>query len=496
MMAILRIFSDEGVGRVMTKFILMIISMFVLQMNAYAFTKADIYEAIISLEQNDKRISQVTKITGTNNAWQMLFFARDDEGEAKRVATKLKYKGNNLYISQSLNYIDARVVDMVLKDSDAADKIAELTNFDGFMSNLTGFQSQVKYDGRRIQLEGHINISGKSIDNVKDIVLALREELAALYTELDAANIDALADYFEEVWDRDYANIDSAQSFVEIVGHGLNKDNQLKRRQSELGHWAWNIESIHLETINHGSKFEERLLLQTGSGLSQYKREKMYEDIKKRVKSHLPKGAKSVIVAPHWRNKGLTEVTFNYPLHKEPSGKKIREYHEKFDKFAAKVSPSLNKIVHKYTGSIVKQKIKSLTAKEFMRLMHDGLEMLPMSAEDGANGQWKFKYKGVAHIVTNYKKHMSLAFLLPLPHGRSVSDVIDDVGNIIEDNYVSFADSYHVGLYKGSQRRLLVEMILDYGVLSSSEVTGRKLKKKYHMFVNTLAPKLQEKIKR
>ncbi|MDX8388562.1 MAG: hypothetical protein R8M46_08570 [Ghiorsea sp.] len=480
-------------------FVFSIFFSLLLSVQAHAFTSGDIFEAILSSHQDDESITDVKKVTGTNNAWKMKFLSRtadteEKDSEAYGIPTAIRYAGSRLHITQQLAKVDYRVVGDVFEDSDVKNKLEELSNYDGMMSDLSGFEAKVTHDGRRMNLAGSISVAGKKLDQVKDLLVDLRSETDELYYELEVANRDALEDYFEKVLDKNYGAILDTQTFIEVLGHGFTKLNQQRRKESMMGHWAWNVEEIQTETINQGRYFDEVFLLNTGTDLSQYKQEKMFEELKKRVKARLPKGARTLVVKPHAFKKGVTAIVLSYPLKKSPDGEAIRGYHDKFIAYVTNTYPDMLKIMNKHTASAVSQKIKSLTAREFMELMDDGLENLPIYDADGANGQWKFKYKNVAYIVTNYAKHMSLSFISTLPKGRNMNDILRNVKGDIEQNFETFADEHSVTTYKNNKRTLLVKMRFNYGVLSSSEITGKKLKEQYHQFTNDVAPELKSRL--
>ena len=457
--------------------------------NAYAFTTGAVHEAIVTSHQNDKIISDVKQVSGTNNAWSMKFqayTAKKDGQKSKKygIPTTLKYAGSKLHITQQLAEVDKRVVKVVLDSSDVKSKLEELKNYDSFSSELTGFSAKVTFDGKRMNLQGSVSIAGKELDEVKGLLVDLREETAELYYNIDEANVEALEDYFEDVLDKDYGAILDTQTFLEVMGHGFTSKNQVRRKESEIGHWSWNVGEVITETINRGRSFEEVYLLNTGTALSQYKAEKMFEEITKRVKARLPKGAKSVVVKAHAVKSGVTAVVLQYPLNKEPSGEDIREYHEKFIKFVTKIYPDMKKITKEFTGSVAVQKIKTLSAQDFMILMDDGLEHLKLYEAGGANGQWKFKFRNVSYIITNHKKIMTLSFISSLPKGRNMDDMIDKVETDIKQSFKSFADDFTVESYKGSEKTIMVEMRFHYGVLSSSEITGKRIKEQYQSLDN------------
>jgi len=463
---------------------------------AHAFTTAEVYEAILTADE--KHIVDVKEDDGYNNRWHMKFLAETADKEDEKsheigIPTTLKYAASRIHIEQSMPAVDARVADVVLNDSDASSQIENLQDYDAMMSDLSGFKGKVTYDGKRMNFKGSVSVAGKSLDEVKSLLKDLREETADLYYEIDNANQEALADYFEGVLNKDYAAIVDTQVFVEVFGHGFSKANQLRRKDSKLGHWQWKVGDVDVETVNYGRYFEERIWLQTGQ-LSEYKQEKMHADLKKRVAARLPKGAKSVKVLVHPNKQGVTMVVLAYPLNKEPSGEDIRSYHEKFITYVEGVYPSLLKIKRKYTADMVTQAVKTLSARDFMALMNDGLEGLPQYEAQFADGQWKFKYKGVAYIISNYKTYMELSLIKTAAKGHNIEDVMDKVETYIETNFPNFADKYEIMPYNNSKRTVWVKMRFNYGLLSSSDVKGEKLKEQYLQFVNDIGPELQIQI--
>ncbi len=463
---------------------------------AYAFTTAEVYEAILTADK--KHIVDVQEDEGYNNRWHMKFLAKTADKEDEKsheigIPTMLKYAGSRIHIEQVMPKVDVRVVDVVLNDSDATSQIENLQNYDAMMSDLSGFQGEVSFDGKRMNFKGSVSVAGKTLDEVKSLLKDLREETADLYYEIDKANQEALADYFEQVLNKDYAAIVDAQVFVEVLGHGFSKQNQVGRKDSKLGHWQWKVDDIDVETVNYGRYFEERLWLNTGD-LSEYKQEKMYADLRKRVLARLPKGAKSAKILAHPHKQGITIIVLEYPLDKEPSGEDIRNYHEKFIDYVRGIYPSLRKITHKYTADMVTQAVKTLSARDFMALMNDGLEGLPQYEAQYADGQWKFKYKGVAYIITNYKTYMELSLIKNVAKGHDIDDAIGKVEDYIERNFPNFADKYEIVPYKNSKRTLWVKMRFNYGLMNGSDVKGEKLKEEYLQFTNDIGPELQAQI--
>ncbi|MDQ7002640.1 MAG: hypothetical protein Q9N02_08165, partial [Ghiorsea sp.] len=355
------------------------------------------------------------------------------------------------------------------------------------------FAGEVSFDGKRMNFKGSISVAGKTLDEVKSLLKDLREETADLYYEIDDANQKSLADYFDDVLSKDYAAIVDTQIFVEVLGHGFSKENQLRRKDSKFGHWQWKVDNIDVETVNYGRYFEERMWLHTGH-LSEYKQDKMYADLRKRLLARMPKGAKSAKVLAHPTQHGITMLVWEYPLDKEPSGEDIRGYHEKFIDYVEGVYPSLRKITKKYTDDMVTQTVKTLSARDFMALMNDGLEGLPQYEAQLADGQWKFKYKSVAYIITNYKKYMELSLIKSVPKGHNIEDVSSKIEDYIDRNFPNFADKYEVVPYKNSKRTVWVKMRFNYGLLNSSDVKGKKLKEQYLQFINDIAPELQAQI--
>jgi len=326
-------------------------------------------------------------------------------------------------------------------------------------------------------------------------VLTLTREMSDFYEDLYEANIDAKEDYFEDVLDEKYPSINEAQTFLEIMDNDFTLKNQVKQRASQRGHWAWKVGDDDVETINFGDYMQEALLLKTGSGISEYKMEKMYDELAKRVKSRLPKGAKDVKIEPHYRKNGVTTVVFVYPYSKRIDGEDIQGYHEKFERYIASVSDDLHDIIEPYYQAPAKKKVYSLRIDDFMQVIDDGLESLPVHEAKFANGQWKFKYKGVAYIITNYKSYMELAFIYTLPRGMDLDKPSDYLEDEIEDNYASFADKYGVDAYRNSKRTLMLRMQINYGMKGSKNATGEKLKAKYDAFTRRIAPDLQQRLK-
>ena len=469
---------------------------------ALAFTNSDIFDSILSAHQNESRpkgmpyIDKVEQAPGTYNAWTMFFRAevKDAEtGKDKVIAmpVTLKYKGNRLYIKITLADVDRRVVKAVFKSLSST--INDLKDYDS--GDLKGFKSNIGHNTKAVILEGSIDISGKELEDVRDMIVELREAMADFYEDLYEENIDALEDYFDDVLDAKYPSINEAQTFLEVIGHGFTLKNQLKQRASQKGHWAWKVGEQDVETINFGDHMEEAILLDTGSGISQYKTEKMYDELLKRVKARLPKGAQDVKVQPHWRKAGVTTVVFNYPYSKRIDGEDLREFHDRFKDYVAKTAGDLNAIVEPYYRAPAKANIYSLGIDEFMQVVDDGLESLPVHEVSLAKGQWKFKFKGVAYIITNYKSHMDLAFIYTLPKGMNLDNPINFLDDEIDKNYASFADKYGVSPYKNSKRTLMVSMQINYGVMGSQDATGAKIKAKYDAFTRKVAPDLQQKLK-
>ncbi len=469
---------------------------------AFAFTNAGIFEAIITAHQNESKrgnvdyISKIEQAPGTYNTWNMLFRVdiRDTKTRDKKVLvmpTTLKYVGNELYIKHQSSDVDRRVLQVVLDDVKGT--IKDLENYTS--SDLAGFKSKIGYDGKRMILEGHINIAGKNLKDVRNIVIDLRDEMASLYEDLYEANADALADYFDDVLDKRYLKVSSTQAFVEIIGGDFTATNQVKQRRSKFGDWAWKIQHVDVETINLSHGFEEIIQLPTGSGISQYQTEKMYDDLSKRIGVRLPKGAETFEIKASPRKAGITNIVLQYPYSKKTKGKDIREFHEKFSEYVTMIYPVAMDIVKQYVQAPEQQKVRSLSVEEFMALINDGLPSLPIHEAQGAYGQWKFKYKGVAYIVTNYKKYMMLSFVFTLPNSNQFDEAITLMEDEIEENYPTFADKYGVMDYQTGRRTIRVNMNINYGVLSSTDITGQKIKEKYDAFTQRIAPTLQAKLK-
>lgn len=476
--------------------------LFVCNSTAFAFTNADIFEAIISAHQNESRrsgldyISKVEQAPGTYNTWNMLFRVQIKDVKTRKkkifgVPTTLKYAGNELYIKTHSADVDRRVLDVVLDDVEGT--LEDLKDYHG--SDLDGFKSNIGHNGKHMILEGHINIAGKSLKDVRNIIVDLRDEMAGLYEELYEANNDALEDYFKDVLAKKYVEVPDVQTFVEIIGQDFTAKNQVKQRMTKLGDWIWKVQGIDVETMNLGHRFEEIIQLPTGNGISQYKTEKMYDELSKRIRVRLPKGAKTFEVRASPRKAGITNIVLQYPYSKKTKGKDIREFHQKFSEYVTTIYPAIMKIVQQYVQAPEQQKVQSLSVEEFMALINDGLESLPVHDAEGALGQWKFKYKGVAYIITNDKKHMMLSFIFTLPNSNQFEDAVALMEDEIEENYPTFADKYGVGAYRSSQRTLRVDMNINYGVLSSSHITGKKIKEKYDVFTQRIAPALQAKLK-
>ena len=470
--------------------------------SAFAFTNSDVFDSILSAHQDESRpkgmpyIANVEQVSGTYNAWTMKFRAqiKDEEtGDKKVIAmpVTLKYKGNALYIKIKLADVDRRVVNAVFKDLKGT--INDLKDYDS--GDLKGFRSNIGHNTKAVLLEGSVNVAGRNLGELRDLIVELREEMSDFYEDLYEANIDAKEDYFEDVLDEKYPSINEAQTFLEIMDNDFTLKNQVKQRASQLGHWAWKVGDDDVETINFGDYMQEALLLKTGSGISEYKMEKMYDELAKRVKSRLPKGAKDVKIEPHYRKNGVTTVVFVYPYSKRIDGEDIQGYHEKFERYIASVSDDLHDIIEPYYQAPAKKKVYSLRIDDFMKIIDDGLESLPVHEAKFANGQWKFKYKGVAYIITNYKSYMELAFIYTLPRGMDLDKPSDYLEDEIEDNYASFADKYGVDAYRNSKRTLMLRMQINYGMKGSKNATGEKLKAKYDAFTRRIAPDLQQRLK-
>ena len=470
--------------------------------SVYAFTNLDIFESITDAHQDESKpkgmgyISEIKQAPGTYNTWNMLFRTqvKDQETGKKKVIgmpTTLKYAGNKLYIKIHLADVDRRVYKAVLDDLDGT--IEDLKDYDS--GDLEGFKSNIGHNGKYVILEGNINIAGKTLEDVRDIIVELRSEMADFYKDLYEANIDALEDYFDDVLDKNYKEVPDVQTFVEIINGDFTQRNQVKQRESGKGHWAWNVDGTSIETINEGQKFREVIQLKTGTGISKYKTEKMYDELSTRIRARLPKGAEAFEVKPHPRLSGITIASFDFPYSKKTDGVDIQEYHRRFANYVKSVMPDLAKIIKPYIQAPVKQKVISLNIEDFMTLIDDGLQSLPVHEVQGAKGQWKFKYKNVAYIITNYKHHMMLSFIFTLADSDQFDGGVELLENEIEANYASFADKYSIHSYKTSPRTLQVDMLIKYGVLSSTDVTGKKVKEKYHYFTRTLAPALQAKLK-
>jgi hypothetical protein len=212
-------------------------------------------------------------------------------------------------------------------------------------------------------------------------------------------------------------------------------------------------------------------------------------------RSRLPKGAKGVVIKEHPSKAGVTSVRIQYEYSRNTNGEDIREYHEKFIEYTKNISNDLTKITNPYVQAPTKQQVITLSIEDFMALVEDGLESLPIHEVQGASGQWKFKYKSVAYIITNYKRHMMLSFIFTLPSSEQFNDAITFMESEIEHSAASFADKYAVVGYRNSKRTIQVDMMVSYGVLSSSNIMGQKVKEKYKTFTRKLAPELQGKLK-
>jgi hypothetical protein len=470
--------------------------------SALAFTNLDLFESIIGAHQDESKpkgmdyISEVKQAPGTYNTWNMLFRTRikDHETGKKRVIgmpTTLKYAGNKLYIKIHLADVDRRVYQAVMDDLEGT--VEDLKNYDS--GDLEGFKSNIGHNGKYVLLEGYINVAGKSLEDIRDIIVELRSEMSDFYEDLYESNIDALADYFDDVLDKNYKEVPDVQTFVEIMGNDFTQKNQVKNRESKKGHWAWDVDGTTVETINEGDKFREVIQLKTGTGISAYKTEKMYDELTTRVRARLPKGANSFVVEPHPRLSGITSLSFDFVYSKKTDGVDIQGYHKRFADYVKSVKPDLDEIIKPYIQAPVKQKVITLAAKDFMALIDDGLQSLPIHEVKGAKGQWKFKYKNVAYIITNFKHHMMLSFIFTLTDSDQFEGGVELLENEIETSYPSFADKYAVHSYKTSPRTVQVDMLIKYGVLSSTDVTGKKIKEKYHYFTRNLAPALQAKLK-
>jgi len=470
--------------------------------SVFAFTNLDIFESISAAHQDKPKpkgldyISEIKQVPGTYNSWSMLFRAqvKDSATGKKKVVgmpATLKYAGNNLNIRIHLADVDRRVYKAVLDDLEGT--IEDLKDYNG--GDLDGFKSNIGHNGQYVILEGYINIAGKTLEDVRDIIVELRSEMADFYEDLYEANVDALEDYFDDVLDKNYENVPDVQTFTEILGNGFTQSNQVKQRESKKGHWAWVVDGTAIETINEGDKFREIIQLKTGTGISEYKTEKMYDELNKRIRTRLPKGAASFKVKAHPRLSGITIVSFDFPYSKKTDGVDIQDYHQRFANYVTSVLPDLDKIIRPYVQAPVKQKVISLSVEDFMTLIDDGLQSLPVHEVANAKGHWKFKYKNVAYMITNYKHHMMLSFIFTLADSDQFEGGVELLNNEIESNYASFADKYDVHAYKTSPRTVQVDMLIKYGVLSSTDVTGKKIKDKYQYFTRVLAPALQAKLK-
>ncbi len=469
---------------------------------AFAFTNSDIFDSILSAHQDESRpkgmpyIANVEQVPGTYNAWTMKFRAqyKDAKTGDKVVVgmpTTLRYAGNKLFIKIQLADVDRRVVDRVFKELKST--MNDLKDYDS--GDLKGFKSNIGHSIQSVALEGYINVAGKDLEDLRDIIVALREDMADFYEDLYEANIDALEDYEDDVLDEKYPSINETQTFLEIIGHGFTLDNQIKQRKTQKGQWTWKVGDTDVETVNFGDHMEEVILLNTGSGLSQYKTEKMYDELLKRAKVRFPKGAKDVKIEPHYRKAGMTTVVYIYPYSKRIDGEDLREYHKKFKSHVETIADDLEKIIKPYFQAPAKKEVYTLGFEDFIALIDDGLESLPAHDAPLANGQWKFKYKGVAYIITNYKSRMELSFIYTLPRGMDLAKPSDYLGEEIDREYGSFADKYGVSGYKNSKRTLMVKMDINYGLMGSKNATGDRIKAKYDTFTRKIAPDLQNKLK-
>ncbi|MDX8381354.1 MAG: hypothetical protein R8M14_04510 [Ghiorsea sp.] len=470
--------------------------------SAFAFANSDIFDSILSSHQDESRpkgmpyIDHVEQIAGTYNAWTMGFRAQIKDvitGEKKVIdmPTTLRYAGNALYIKIKLADVDRRVVDAVFEDLSGT--MNDLKDYDS--GDLKGFKSNIGHNTQAVILEGSINVAGKSLDDLRDTIVQLRSEMTNFYEELYESNIDSLENYFENVLDKKYPNINEAQTFLEIIGHDFTLKNQLKQRQSQKGHWERKVGQTNVETVNFGDRMQESILLKTGSGISQYKTEKMFDELMKRASSHPPKGSDHVEVKPHPQKVGVTEVVYVYPYSKKIDGADLRVFHEKFLAHVSRIDADFKAIIKPYYQAPAKKKILSLGVDEFIHLIEDGLESLPVHDVALANGQWKFKYAGVAYIITNYKSYMELSFIFTLPRGMDLDKPSGFLDDAIEENYASFADKYGVGSYKNSQSTVMVRMQINYGLKGSNDATGEKIKTKYDAFTRKIALDLQQKLK-
>lgn len=469
---------------------------------ASAFTNSDIFDSILSAHQDESRpkgmpyIANVKQVPGTYNAWTMKFRVQYKDAETRDkvvvgMPTTLRYAGNKLFIKIELADVDRRVVDRVFKD--LKDTINDLKDYDG--GDLEGFKSNIGHSFKSVALEGYIDVAGKKLEDVRNIIAELREVMADFYVDLYEANLDALEDYEEDVLDEKYPSINEAQTFLEVIGHGFTLNNQIKQRKTQKGQWAWKVGDTNIETLNLGEHMEEVILLNTGSGLSQYKIEKMYDELLKRAKTRFPKGAKDVKVEPHYRKSGITTMVYIYPYSKKIDGEDLREYHKKFKSHVESIADDLEKIIKPYYQAPAKKEVYTLGIEDFVALIDDGLESLPVHEAPLANGQWKFKYKGVAYIITNYKSRMELAFIYTLPRGMDLDKPSDYLDEEIDREYGSFADKYGVLGYKNSKRTLMVKMNINYGLMGSKNAKGDRIKAKYDAFTRKVAPDLQNKLK-
>ena len=89
---------------------------------------------------------------------------------------------------------------------------------------------------------------------------------------------------------------------------------------------------------------------------------------------------------------------------------------------------------------------------------------------------------------------MELSLIKTAAKGHNIEDVMDKVEAYIDTNFPNFADKYEVIPYNNSKRTVWVKMRFNYGLLSSSDVKGEKLKEQYLQFVNDIGPELQTQI--
>jgi len=89
---------------------------------------------------------------------------------------------------------------------------------------------------------------------------------------------------------------------------------------------------------------------------------------------------------------------------------------------------------------------------------------------------------------------MELSLIKTAAKGHNIEDVMDKVESYIDTNFPNFADKYEIMPYNNSKRTVWVKMRFNYGLLSSSDVKGEKLKEQYLQFVNDIGPELQAQI--